>query len=205
VTSHDDYAHRILTELESGAQISQRSLARRLGIALGLTNLLLRRFVRKGWIRMTEIQPHRVSYLLTPQGVAEKARLSTAAFQNSVQFYVHARERIRSGFDVLTREWPLVAGRDNSGKPIVFIGTDEVAEIAYVCLQETDLRLVGVVDFQGRQRFFGVPVYPAIPPGDELRACLESERPILIAFNDGALVRTFLREAGVPPERVYRI
>src|SRR5260221_6116188 len=44
----NDYARRILSEVEAGRGVSQRSLARSAGIALGLTNLVLRNLVRKG-------------------------------------------------------------------------------------------------------------------------------------------------------------
>jgi DNA-binding MarR family transcriptional regulator len=50
---------------------SQRSLSRDMGIALGLTNLIIRRLVHKGWVRIIRIKPNRVRYLLTPAGIAE--------------------------------------------------------------------------------------------------------------------------------------
>jgi DNA-binding MarR family transcriptional regulator len=71
VTSHDQFTHRILTEIEADNRLSQRSLSRDLGIALGLTNLIIRRLVRKGWVRIIRIKPNRVRYLLTPAGIAE--------------------------------------------------------------------------------------------------------------------------------------
>ena len=42
-----------------------------MGIALGLTNLIIRRLVHKGWVRIIRIKPNRVRYLLTPAGMAE--------------------------------------------------------------------------------------------------------------------------------------
>jgi DNA-binding MarR family transcriptional regulator len=198
----EQYAHHILSEIAAGRPVSQRSLATGLGIALGMTNLLLRRLVRRGLVRVSRIRPNRVAYFLTPAGMAEKARMSRDIFQKSVRLYASARDRIRASFDLLSREWPDPAA---DTKRIVFIGTGEVAEIAYVCLQHTDLRLVGVVDFQGRDRFFDVPVYPAAGVGDELRARLASGCPMLIAFSDGDAVRAFLRDADVPAGRVHWI
>ena len=71
ITSHDQFTHRILTEIEADNRLSHRSLSRDLGIALGLTNLLIRRLVRKGWVRIIRIKPNRVRYLLTPAGMVE--------------------------------------------------------------------------------------------------------------------------------------
>jgi Mn-dependent DtxR family transcriptional regulator len=202
----EQYAHEILSAIEAGHPLSQRTLASSLGIALGLTNLLLRRLVRKGLIRMARVRPNRVAYFLTPRGMAEKARMSRTYFQNSVRLYASARDRMRARFDELSHLWPASASdAETLGKQIVFVGTGEAAEIAYVCLQETDLALRGVVDFQGRKRFFGVPVHagPALDP--DLRACLASDRPVLVAFGDSEPVRAFINAAALPQERVFWI
>jgi DNA-binding MarR family transcriptional regulator len=203
---HDQYAHHILSEIEAGHPISQRSLASSLGIALGMTNLLLRRLVRKGWVRVSHIRPNRVGYFLTPTGMAEKARMSRGYFQDSVRLYASARDRIRHSFEELSRSWPAGASDPATNvKRIMFLGTGEAAEIAYVCLQETDLELTGVIDFQGRARFFGVPVHPGQPIQPALRDCLASKRPVVVVFGDGEQAQTFISAAGVPPERVFWI
>lgn len=153
--SHDEYDYQILATLESGDAVSQRSLASRLGIALGLTNLLVQRLARRGFIRVIRIRPRRVRYLLTPAGIAAKAAMSQAAFSRSVHRYREARDRVLSAFDRVSASWPAGA----RSKPVVFLGTGEVAEIGYICLHDTDLTLAGVIDDRGRQRFFQVPVY----------------------------------------------
>jgi hypothetical protein len=146
--------HQILTELEGESLVSQRSLATRLGIALGLTNLLVRRLIRKGWIRAVRIRPNRFRYLLTPTGLAEKARISFIFLQDYVQFYATARDRVRERLSVLALRWPASELGSAAEKRIVFYGAGEVAEIAYVCLQGTDLKLVGVIDRFGSRRLY---------------------------------------------------
>ena len=197
----EQYAHQILTEIEAGHDISQRTLASRLGIALGMTNLLLRRLVRKGLIRVSRIKANRVTYFLTPHGMAEKARMSRAYFMKSVELYASARERVRGRFQELSRAWP--AG-DGEPKRVLFVGTGELAEIAYICLQETDFELVGAVDFHHRERFFGAPLYRASAPA-AVREHVAPQRTIAVAFADNDAVRAFLREAGFPPEQVFWI
>ena len=68
-TRYDRYSLRILDVVAADRAVTQRSLARDLGIALGLTNLLIKRLVRKGWMRVTHISPNRVRYLITPAGI----------------------------------------------------------------------------------------------------------------------------------------
>ncbi len=103
---HEHHSRRILDAFESDQGVSQRSLARKLGIALGLTNLLVKRLVRKGWVRVIHIKPNRVRYLVTPAGIAEKARMSRAYFESSVQFYRQTRDRIQHQFCALSTNWP---------------------------------------------------------------------------------------------------
>src|SRR5438874_8738115 len=71
----------ILTAIEEGRPLTQRALAERLGVALGLANLYLKRLARKGCIKIVEFPKKpaarkRLRYLLTPRGVAEKTRLT---------------------------------------------------------------------------------------------------------------------------------
>jgi len=208
MNSHEHHAHQILSEIEAGKRISQRSLARELGIALGLTNLLVRHLVHRGWIRIIRIKPNRVRYMLTPAGMAEKARMSRAALQNSMRFYAEARDRIRERFaalsDILSGDGYGPEGNSRE-KHIVFYGSGELAEIGYICLQGTDLRLVGVVDDQGRERFFDVPLCDA----NRLHATDVDGKPygrlVVMSFGDTDKIRKQLEARAVPPDRVFWI
>jgi len=200
--SHDEHTHRLLAEIESREQVSQRSLARSLGIALGLTNLILRRLVRKGWVRMVHIKPNRVRYLLTPAGIAEKARMSRDSLKYSVRFYAEVRDRIRSRFATLSREWP---ERDGEEKRIVFLGTGEVAEIGYVCLQETDLKIIGAIDDRGKRRFFNIPTQPPAVLRDCTFDGVPFGRLVVMSFENAATIQDQLAASAIPLERVFWI
>src|SRR5205807_3235936 len=66
----DIEAHRdlkLLEEVEKDSRVTQRGLAHQLGIALGLTNIYLKRLVRKGYIKCVNVQSNRISYLITPR------------------------------------------------------------------------------------------------------------------------------------------
>jgi DNA-binding MarR family transcriptional regulator len=193
VERHDLHTRRLLTEVEAGNGNSQRSLARELGIALGLTNLLLRRVVRKGWVKATNIQRNRVRYLITPAGITEKARISREYLAASVKLYSEARDRIQHTLSGLSRNWPAGA----ADKPIVFFGGGEVAEIGYVCLHETDLRLVGVIDEVRTTPFFGVPVYPVDRLSPFALENVSYGRIIVMSFADHGSIRQALENRGI--------
>jgi DNA-binding MarR family transcriptional regulator len=85
----------LLSELERDGNVTQRTLATKLGVALGLTNLYIKRLARKGFIKITTIPPHRIKYILTPQGFAEKSRLTYQYMQYSLSYYRDIRDRLR--------------------------------------------------------------------------------------------------------------
>jgi DNA-binding MarR family transcriptional regulator len=154
----------LLTELERDGAVTQRSLATKLGVALGLTNLYVKRLARKGYIKITTIPSHRVRYLLTPQGFAEKSRLTYLYMQYSLVYYRDMRSRLR---DLLTR----AAG--DGVKRVVIYGTGELAELAYLSLREMSMILVGFVDDGQQDSFLSYPVWrPEALEGWEFDAVL---------------------------------
>ena len=203
MTSHDTYTLEILGRIATDAEISQRSIARSLGIALGLTNLIVCRLVRNGWVRLVRIKPNRVRYLLTPTGVAAKARIARARLQSTIHWYAEARARVSESLAALSGDRP-GNGRGSTPKRIVFYGTGDVAEIGYVCLQETDLQLVGVVDSQ-RRRFFGMPVHPASELRGRKLNGVTFDLLVVMSFDNVDSTAAALRAAHVPSSRVQWI
>jgi hypothetical protein len=197
---HDTHIRRILDHLDAGQPVSQRSLSGELGIALGLTNLLVRRMMRQGWVRLVRVPPNRYRYFLTPAGLAQKARMSRAYLAHSVQFYTETRNRIRQTFDATSAAWSTVAGP--GPKDIVFFSGGEIAEIGYVCLQDTDLQLKGVVDNERRRPFFDVPVHPV----DALYGTELAGQPfgvlIVMSLGDIAQLESVLFARGVRADRI---
>lgn len=140
----------LLNELDRNGAATQRTLATKLGVALGLTNLYLKRLVRKGHIKITTIPRNRIRYLLTPQGFAEKSRLTYQYMQYSLSHYRDIRARLR---ETLSR------ASEQGIKRIVIFGTGELAELAYLSLREMNLTLVGFVDEGNIKTFLSYPVW----------------------------------------------
>jgi DNA-binding MarR family transcriptional regulator len=140
----------ILTELARGEPVTQRRLAERLGIALGLTNLYLKRLARRGAIKITTIPPHRVRYLLTPKGIAEKTRLTYEFMDYSLRLYRGTRQNLRQALLPLVRR---------GGRRVTICGTSEAAELAFLTLRELGLEVTAVVGQDGDgETFLGMPV-----------------------------------------------
>ncbi|MDP3723047.1 MAG: winged helix-turn-helix domain-containing protein [Candidatus Omnitrophota bacterium] len=140
----------LLNEVTQSPDVTQRELSRRIGAALGLTNLMLRRLVQKGYIKISGTKRSRIRYLITPQGILEKSRLTYEFVQYSLQLFSRARFFLRE-------QLTLVAKRGH--RRILLCGTGELAEIAFLTIHEMGLELVGVVDEPPTaQRFLGHPV-----------------------------------------------
>lgn len=145
----DSAARRDLQALEAIAEnerITQRRLSTRLGIALGLTNLYLKRLGRKGYVKCVGVRPNRIRYLLTPAGIAEKTRLSYEFMDYSLHLYAQVRQRLRHVLE------PLAEGER---KQVAVFGSGEAAELAYLSVVELGLDLVGVFDFDPQGTFLG--------------------------------------------------
>ena len=199
---HEVSIRRLLDEVAAGRDLSQRSLASRLGIALGLTNLLLKRVINKGWVRVTHLKANRVRYLITPAGIAEKARMTRDYLSYSIGYYFEARERIGAQLAHLCETWPAQQW-ETQEKRIVFWGGGEAAEIAYVCLQETDLRLVAVIDDARKKPFFNVPVYEASALQAEAANGARFDCVVVASFADMATTQEALARTGINPDRVF--
>ena len=145
----------ILEAIASGQPVTQRSLARQIGVALGLTNLLIRRLVGKGYVKVAKAESRHVRYMMTAEGWEALARATRESLENTVRLYTETRDGIRASLCDVSRRCPA----DGQGqKRIVFYGAGDIAEIAYVSLQATDLTLVGVVDDVRVGRFFAFDV-----------------------------------------------
>lgn len=118
----------------------------------------------------------------------------------SVQFYKDARDRIGERFERLSCEWP--AADTATEKRIVFYGAGEVAEIGYVCVQSTDLKLVGVVDSGPRRRFFGLDVQPAAALCGRTLGDMPFDRLVVMSFGERAEVEGELARIAYPTDDV---
>ena len=140
----------LMSEIAGDEPLSQREISRRLGIAVGLVNSYMKNLVSKGYVRVKNFPSNRYAYLLTPQGFAEKSRLAYQHLAYFTGLYTQARQDYLILFKRLEAE---------GVRRVAFCGLDEVAEIAYLSLQETGLELTWVFDTVAvESAFFGKPV-----------------------------------------------
>ncbi|MBI3453590.1 MAG: winged helix-turn-helix transcriptional regulator [Rhodospirillales bacterium] len=142
----------VLNAVHANSQLTQRSIARELGIALGLANTYLKRCARKGLIKIAHAPARRYAYYLTPKGFSEKAHLTAEYLAYSFGFFRRARNQC----DEL-----LALAAERGWQKLALAGAGDLAEIATLCAREYPVTIVGVIDpaFPGDQ-FAGLSVAP---------------------------------------------
>jgi DNA-binding MarR family transcriptional regulator len=181
---------QLLEALEQEATITQRTLASRLGMALGLTNLYLKRLIRKGYVKCVTVSPNRLVYSLTPRGVARKARLTYEFMKYSLDFYRDARQHLRRSLTVA------VAQR----KSVAIFGTGDAAELVFLLVRDMGLELAAVFTSEGDGRFLGLPVRAIAD-----QATVEYDVLIVAVLERPAGTARLLRVAGVPEKKILML
>jgi DNA-binding MarR family transcriptional regulator len=144
----------VLSAVEQDSNLSQRSLSRGLGIALGLANTYVRRCVRKGLVKVRQAPVNRYGYYLTPKGFAEKTRLTAEYLSVSLGFFRDARHQCTA---------LLQDCANRSLRTCVLVGDGDLAEIAVLSAAEANVVVLCIVDETSRRgHCAGVPVVPSL-------------------------------------------
>lgn len=161
----------ILDAIEKNDDVSQRHLAREMGVALGLANSYLKRCVRKGLVKVTQAPANRYLYYLTPKGFAEKSRLTAQYLSHSLSFYRKAGESCRRVLEQCER---------SGWQRLLLVGVSDLAEIATIRASEfAQLTVIGFYDDKyERGQFLGRSVWRSLEEIAGNDVC------ILTALND---------------------
>jgi DNA-binding MarR family transcriptional regulator len=186
VEAHRDL--RLLEAVHQDGRVTQRGLAGKLGIALGLANVYLKRMVHKGFIKVVNVQPNRITYLVTPRGIAEKARLTYEFMDYSLHLYGEVRQHLRAALQACAE----------AGKRVAICGRGEAAELAYLSLKESGLEPVAVFDGEGQHEFLGMPVLALTE-----HVNVEFDLIIVATLDRSGRHLQELLDAGVPREKLF--
>ncbi len=135
-TADDAIVLGVLDAIERDPAVTQRSLAGELGIALGLANAYLRRCVRKGLVKVSQVPRRRYAYYVTPRGFAEKSRLTAQYLSDSFSFFRRARAQCSE---------LLGQAAAQGQRRVLLLGAGDLAEIALLVSREHAVDIAGVV------------------------------------------------------------
>lgn len=184
---------KVLTEVESCPELTQRDLSNRVGTALGLTNVLLRNLAQKGYIRVTAAGWKRCIYTLTPKGVSRKLQLTLNYVSRVLTQYHSIRRNLRNQLEPLDL---------NAESRIAIYGTGEFAELAYLGLKDygiDEISIFGDINQTG-QRFLGMPVRALKTLGPE-----HYDRVLIAIMDHSSEIWGEIKELGVQSDKIIVI
>lgn len=184
----------LLSVVQGNQNVSQRSAAQELGIALGLANAYFKRCIKKGLIKAKQAPANRFAYYLTPKGLSEKGKLTAKYLTTSFNFFRTARLQCSELFGHCEQQ---------NWNRVTLIGTSDLAEIATLCAFDFQVSLVAIVDDgTSQKRFAGLPVVNSLRELEKIDACIITdfmtpreayERTALIHPHERILAPRFLQ------------
>lgn len=122
----------LLEQIEHDPDVTQASLAAHLGVAVGTVNWHIKRLIAKGYVKVKRAQRRKLRYIITPEGIAFRARLTVNYIETSLRLY----RRIRSRVQDLLAEVKL-AGYDR----VIILGEGDIADICRLTCLEQGVRV----------------------------------------------------------------
>jgi DNA-binding MarR family transcriptional regulator len=152
----------LLNMVHGNSGMSQRSMAGDLGIALGLANSYLKRCVKKGLIKVSQAPANRYAYYLTPNGFAEKSRLTAEFLSESFNLFRRARFESAELFGrCKNQNWVRIA----------LYGTGDLAEIMVLSAKDYPIEVAYIIDSDSKiKEFANIPVVSKAPNSNDIDA-----------------------------------
>ena len=135
--SPDQYDYQILSHIQENPDTTQADIATTLDVAVGSVNWYVKGLINKGYIKVTQMQRRRLRYLLTPQGIAEKTRLTGKFMKASLKWYRVTREDSKRYLEQVKE-----AGYDT----VSIEGDGDLAEIVYLSCLEAEVKVTNEIN-----------------------------------------------------------
>lgn len=123
----------LLEQIEHNPDVTQASLAIQLGVAVGTVNWHLKRLIEKGYVKVKRAERKKLRYIITPEGLALRARLTVDYIERSFDLYRKIRQRVKTHLDTVKG-----AGFNR----VRLIGEGDVADICRLSCLEQDVEIV---------------------------------------------------------------
>ena len=125
--SDTDHELALLENIERNPDITQASLALQLGVAVGTVNWHLKRLITKGYVKIKRAERKRLRYIITPDGIALRARLTVDYIEQQLLLYRRLRQRVKEHLDEVHK-----AGYNS----VRLVGEGDIADICKLsCLE----------------------------------------------------------------------
>ena len=122
----------LLEQIEHDPDVTQASLANQLGVAVGTVNWHIKRLIGKGYVKAKRAQRKKLRYIITPEGIAFRAKLTVNYVENSMRLYRRTRKQVKAllvEVRALGYDWVRIAGDGDIGEICRLTCLEEVVRI----------------------------------------------------------------------------
>src|SRR5512144_472443 len=123
----------LLEQVERDPDVNQATLASQLGVAVGTVNWHLKRLISKGYVKVKRAERKKLRYIITPEGIALRARLAVDYVERSLTIYRRTRQKVRERLAEVQQ-----AGHDR----VRIVGKGDVADICRLTCLEQNIAVV---------------------------------------------------------------
>ena len=123
----------LLENIENDPDVNQSTLATQLGVAVGTVNWHLKRLIAKGYVKVKRAERKKLRYIITPEGIALRARLAVDYVERSFSLYRKTRQRVNEYLVHIEQ-----AGYDR----VRILGKGDVADICRLTCLEHGISVV---------------------------------------------------------------
>ncbi len=124
-----DSEYKIIEVLNNNHHVTQRDIAQKTGLSLGLTNIMVKRLIKKGFVKIKNMNKRKILYHLTPKAMIEKTQRMYNYFERTMRDVVTIKEKIQQA---ILEKW------NGQYSEIVIVGKDEISEIARWAVENMD-------------------------------------------------------------------
>ena len=169
----------LLAKAENREILSQKKFARNIGIAVGLVNVYIKKCIKKGWIKITNVPNKRYVYYLTPKGFDEKSRLVCQYLKDSFNFLGNSKKDFLKLFENCKKKFETIA----------LAGNGDLIEVALIVAQACDSKIDIIYSDQiKRKEILNVPITNSISKLSNIDVIIFAE------YNDAQRLNNLLRK-----------
>ncbi|MFC2061397.1 winged helix-turn-helix transcriptional regulator [Elusimicrobiota bacterium] len=166
---------KVIESISRNSTISQRGIARDIGVSLGMTNILIGRLVKKGYLKARKLNARKVSYIITPQGLKERTRKTYRFMKRSFSVIGRLSDNIT--------EFAMKKYSEGK-KDFIIVGKGELSDLTELVLnslKKKDINVIKMADkdslkHNGAVIFNTVHSYTGQNGGNELNIWIEAEK-----------------------------
>ena len=136
---------KLFNKISKNSKTTQRSISKDLNVALGFANSLIKKFLKKGLLKISEAPMKRYIYYITPKGFVEKSKLVGEFIDSSLGFYRKAKDEYERQF---------IKIRKLNFNKIILVGMGELTEIAILSASMTNSKIFCIYDKNSNVKSF---------------------------------------------------